>query len=79
MNKVKFSPNIHLEKDLLKNLLSERLVKGHPVVIKLHFGEPVNPHAFRAEDVKPLIEAIKELGFKSILTENKKLLNLNLK
>lgn len=69
MNKVKFSPNIKLDKKLLKNLLSKRLVKDFPVVIKLHFGEPGNPHAFTPEDVKPLLEAITELGFKTILTD----------
>lgn len=69
MNKVKFSPTTQLEKKLLKKLLADRLIKGYPVVIKLHFGEPGNPHAFTAEDVKPLIEAVKDLGFATILTD----------
>ena len=69
MNKVKFSKNINLEKNVLKKLLPERLKKGFPIVIKMHFGEPGNPNAFTAKDLKPLVEILDEMGFETVLTD----------
>ena len=69
MNKVKFSKNINLDKTFLKKLLAKQFEPGFPVVIKLHFGEPGNPNAFSASDVKPLVEGLEELGFEVILID----------
>jgi uncharacterized protein len=69
MNKVKFSKSVNLNKSLLKKLLSKQFEPGFPVVIKLHFGEPGNPHAFIAKDIKPLVEALQELNFETVLID----------
>ena len=69
MNKVKFSSKTELNKNELKEILKGRFKSNHPVVIKLHFGEPGNPNAFTPKDVQPLIEALNELSFEVVLTD----------
>jgi uncharacterized Fe-S center protein len=69
MNKIKFSTNISLDKNFLKGLLVNQFKPGFPVVVKLHFGEPGNPHAFKPSDVEPLVRALQELNFEVILTD----------
>jgi len=69
MNQVKFSSKTKLDVAELKEVLVGRFVAGEPVIVKVHFGEPGNPNAFTPNDVKPLVEALKDLGFKTILTD----------
>lgn len=69
MNKVKFSSKTELNKNELKEILKGRFKSNHPVVIKLHFGEPGNPNAFTPKDIQPLIEALNELNFEVVLTD----------
>lgn len=69
MNKVSFSSKTQLDKEELKTQLTGQLMPGEPVLVKLHFGEPGNPHAFTPASVRPLVEALQELGFKVTLTD----------
>ena len=71
----------HMEKLTLiegfnKNLIKEELKKliefpkGSKVVIKLHMGEPGNKHYIKAEYVKVIVDALKEIGLKPILFDS---------
>lgn len=69
MSEVKFFEKTKLSKDEIKDLLKDKFIENELVVVKLHFGEPGNEMAFKAEDIKPYTEAIKELGFKLLMVD----------
>lgn len=55
-------------KDLV-NVFKDRFVKGEKAILKMHFGEPGNNTAFKPKDVKPFIDALKELGFEVLMVD----------
>jgi hypothetical protein len=71
MNQVYYSQNL-LEEFLLK--LKEELKKEFQtckkIAIKIHFGEPGNERAFKPDQVKPIIDLIKELGVEYFLYDS---------
>ncbi len=53
----------------IKQLLENKLDKKHPVVIKLHFGEPGNQAALTPEDIKPITDYLEENSYEYVLTD----------
>jgi len=64
MNVKLFKPNENLV-DIFKG----KFIPNEPVIIKMHFGEPGNETAFKPEDIKPYVEALKELGYELLMMD----------
>ena len=64
---VKFYDHINLTDDEIKQIFDGVFLPGEPVNIKIHFGEPGNTTAFTPEIVRPYIDALNEMGFKTVL------------
>jgi uncharacterized protein len=62
MNKVKLIKEFNLFSKEAKIQLTNQFSKGDKIAIKMHMGEKGNLHYLRPEDVKPLIDVLKELG-----------------
>jgi uncharacterized Fe-S center protein len=62
-----YKKNVDLSKDEIKEFFEGKYIEGSPVYIKIHFGEPGNVTALNVTTVKPYIDALKELGFETIL------------
>lgn len=69
MDRVKFVENISVSKEELVEIFKDKFVPNEKVIVKMHFGEPGNETAFKPEDVKPYIEALKELGHEVLMVD----------
>jgi len=69
MIEIKYSKNISLERNQIKDLLKGEFIEDEKVVIKLHFGEPGNKTAFKPKDIKPYIDALRELGYETLMLD----------
>ncbi|MFH1972654.1 MAG: DUF362 domain-containing protein [archaeon] len=67
MEKVIFDKNLLLNPEILK----EQLVfpKDSKIAIKMHMGEENNKTCLRAEDVKPIVDVLLELGTKPFIID----------
>ncbi len=69
MDKVKFIENIFVSKEELIEIFKDKFIPNEKVVIKMHFGEPGNETAFKPEDIKPYIDALKELNHEILMID----------
>lgn len=69
MEKVKFLKKMSVTKKELVDILKDQFIPNEKVVLKMHFGEPGNETAFKPEDVKPFIDALKELGHEVVMVD----------
>lgn len=69
MDKVRFIENISVSKEELKEIFKGKFIPNEKVVIKMHFGEPGNETAFKPEDIKPYVDALKELGYEILMID----------
>ncbi|MEF8847092.1 MAG: DUF362 domain-containing protein [Candidatus Paceibacterota bacterium] len=68
MNEVSFLSSDENLKDIAAAHFQEAF-SGSEVYVKIHFGEPGNEAAFTPADVKPVVNALKELNLKPILID----------
>ena len=62
MTKVHFQKNFKNLKENTKKILKNFFKKDKEVLIKMHFGEPGNKRAFTPKDIKPVVDALKEMN-----------------
>lgn len=69
MDKVYFLRDESKLKQVADKLLGSFFKPDLPIITKIHFGEPGNKTALKPEDIRPLIESLKEVQGKTILID----------
>jgi uncharacterized Fe-S center protein len=66
-SKVFFLKDFSKLKKAVKRQLNRYYFPDIEILVKLHFGEPGNKNAFTPKDIAPVINGLKELGYKPIM------------
>lgn len=69
MDKVVYQKDFKKLKETSQQILADFYPSGSEVLIKIHFGEPGNKTALMPKDVKPLVEAMKQLRLEPVFID----------